>query len=1248
MKSIGHYTGWVIPAALLLILALTGGVSWGATPQVAAGSSHTIFLHSDGTLWGAGQNAFGQLGDGTFTDHSAPARIGTASNWTAVAAGQEHNLALRADGTLWAWGLNDFGELGVTNSAGVPVASQGSPVQVGTAHDWVAVAAAGGASSFALKADGTLWAWGDNTLGQLGNGNPSGAQVNTPAQVLNPSGIAFTAVASGGGHALALQADGSLWSWGSNSNGELGQGNTLPQTPPATPTQVIVATAVSDNDWSAIAAGDSHALALKADGTLWSWGSNSNGQLGQPALGAGTGVNQSTPAPVGTDRNWSAISAGSLNSLALKRNGTLWGFGDNGRGELGAGQNALLSISPVQSSPNGTDFVALSAGAFHGMALKSNGAIFAFGDNSSGQFGSGTTVSSTSLVPATSDSGGWIASEPGAQYTVARRSNGTLWSWGDNFFGQLGDGTTNPSLVPIPVGVAANWSGHSAGLSHVVALRSDGSLWSWGDNSFGQLGNGSVNPSLVPARITSTNDWAAVAAGDSHTLALKADGTLWAWGDNTFGQLGVGSNLQGNQPQQVLTPGSTGNFDSNWVAISAGGSHSLGLQADGSLWVWGDNSLGQLGASFVAATTSPQQLTNTTLSLLHPGFDSSWKAISAGLGHTLGLQANGTLWAWGDNADGQLGNGDTLLAGQPTPVQVLNILAAPYVAIAAADAHSTALRSDGTLWSFGSDLNGQLGNGASPAPPATPVQEAGLASDWAYLSAAGSHTVALKAAGTLWNWGDNFSGQLGDGTTTNRPAPVALLEAFATIAPNLDFGALAVGGSAVSRPLNITNPGNSALSVILSATTGADAGLFAASLGACGSIPAQGSCQLQVTFTPNAAAGAKSASLPITLNDPLQPQLQVSLTAQLAQLLTVTTSVTPVGAGTITGPSQVVPGSSPTYSIAANTGFHITDVQLGGVSQGPATSLTLASLSAGTSIAASFALNPHTVTLTQGAGGVIAGPTAVLQNDTPSYTITANPNFRVADVTVNGVSQGAVTALTLPPITGDVTIAASFVVTNFTVTLNAGLHGSITGPTSVLVGTRPSYSIVPDPGCFITGVSVNGVSVGVVSTLTLPTVNADVTIAATFDITTFSVGVTGDAKGSISPAGSTLIPFGGNQTFSFTPNTGYHVVSVVADGVAQLPPPASFTFSNVTASGHTLKVTFIPDGDLNGDGLVTVGDALRALQIAVQLITATPQDLLHADVAPFDALGVPVPDGQVTIGDALGILRKAVGLTTAF
>jgi alpha-tubulin suppressor-like RCC1 family protein len=1263
MKNFSRYTGWILPTALLLILAGYCNTSWGATAQVAAGSSHSIFLHSDGTLWGAGQNAFGQLGDATFKDHDAPARIGTASNWSAVAAGSEHNLALRADGTLWAWGLSDFGQLGVARANGTPVASQSTPLRIGSDRNWVAVAATGGASSYALRADGTLWAWGDNSLGQLGNGNTSQSQVNTPVQVINPSGSPFVAIASGAGHALALQADGSLWSWGSDGSGELGlrdsraalpAGAALPQ---ATPAQVLVQGSASDNDWSAISAGGSHSLALKANGTLWSWGSNSNGQLGQPALG--TALNQTVPVQVGIARDWSQISAGFLHSLALKRSGTLWSFGDNGFGQLGSGQTALLSTVPVQAFPQNIDFVGLSGGAFHGLALKSNGEIYACGDNSSGQFGNGTRANSGTLTLSTSDALGWSAGEPGDQFTIARRSDGTLWGWGDNSNGQLGDGSLTPHSAPGRIGSASNWRSHSSGLSHAVALRSDGTLWSWGDNSSGQLGDGSQNRSLVPIQISNTwpssaaNDWTAVAAGDTHTLALKADGTLWSWGDNSSGQLGNnGTPPHGTVPNQVVTLNAA--FDRSWVAVAAGGAHSLALQADGTLWAWGDNSGGQLGDPLIVASiNTPNQVANATLL---PPSNSGWRGIAAGTAHTLAQQADGTLWSWGSNFFGQLGNGDA--SDHPAPVRVLNPGAAPFVALASGSGHSMARQADGTLWSWGSNTAGELGIGLSdpdplhPLPHGTPVQEAFHSGNWAGISAAGGFSVALDAAGSLWAWGSNQSGQLGFPINSDLNIPSMLQEALASMSTSLDFGVLAVGGSALTKPLSISNTGSGSLSIAALSLSGADAGRFGVSPGTCGatlpaSLAPQGSCALLVTFTPSVQAGAKAALLSISSNDPVRPQAQISLTGQLGQPFSITTTVSPAGSGSVTGPLQVLPGSSATFTVTAGSGYHLTDVQLNGASQGAASSLTLAAVNANASVSAFFALNPHTITLSQGANGLISGPTAVLQNDTPSYTVIPSPNYHVVNVTVNGAPQGALTSLTLPPISADVTIGASFAINSYTITLNAGLHGAIAGPTSAPVGSTPSYSITPDPGSFITDVTINGLSQGAVSTVTLPALSADATVAATFQITTFALSVTSDSKGSVSPAGSLQIPFGSSQTFSFTPKAGYQVVNVIADGIPRGSLP-SFTFNNVTASGHTLNVVFIPDGDLNGDGLVNVADALLALQIAVQLRSANSFEMLHGDVAPFDTLGIPTPNGQINISDALTILRKTVGLTSGF
>jgi alpha-tubulin suppressor-like RCC1 family protein len=1337
MNNKSRYSILTLPAALMLVILCMAGISWGATPQLAAGDFHTVMLRSDGSLWASGNNAFGQLGDGTLTSRNSPVQIGTARNWTAVAAGADHTLALKADGTLWAWGRNSFGQLGKTVNGlptGAPVASQSVPVQIGTDRNWVSVAA-DGSSSFALKGDGTLWAWGRNDAGQLGNGDPAPlpADVAMPVLAANPGGSRYVAVSAGGRHTLALQADGTLWAWGDNRLGQLGQGQ-ADQSPHATPLRVGLA-----SDWTAVSAGGLHSLALKGDGTLWGWGDNQFGQTGHEPADL---TPRATPLQVGTDRDWAALSAGDLHSMAIKRSGTLWAWGDNTAGQLGDGTTVQRN-TPVQivAPASLADIVAVAAGAAHSLALRANGELHAWGDNGSGQLGNGTTIGALSPLHSATDAAGWTGTDQGGAFTVALRSNGTLWAWGDNASGQLGDGTLTQRPVPAMVGTAANWSARAAGWSHTAALRADGSLWTWGNNASGQLGDGTTVNRQAPLQITVTqpasaqNSWRAVAAGDFHTLALQADGTLWVWGNNTNGQLGDGTTTQRSVPVRVVT-GNPGNFDRNWTAISAGGTHSLALQADGTLWAWGDNRSGQLGVPILGAGSSvPRQI----VSFAPPatGWNSSWKAIAAGLSHSLALQADGTLWGWGSNFSGQLGNGDATLPNPPdqtVPVQVVNPGAAPYTAVAAGDSFSVALQADGTLWSWGNNTRGQLGNGASdpdplhPVPHPTPVRESTAAANWVAAGSGSSHTMALKADGNLWGWGNNAAGQLGDGTTANRniPAPFSGSATAINVTPAaLSFGAVAIG-TASSRTITIGNTGTGPLAVSALGLGGADGAMFSVTAGTCGpapfSVAAGGSCTVLAAFNPALPAGAKSATLTIASNDPLFPTTTVDLSGGAVVPFTVTASVSggsPAGSGTITpqGTMPALPGATPTFAIMPGTGYHTVDVTVNGVSQGAVTSLTLPPLTANVTVVAFFDINTYTITATAGAGGTIFGPAAAIHGDMPTYTITPNTGYHVVDVTVNGVSRGAVTALTLPPVTGNVTITATFAANIFTITAAAGANGSITGPATATFGSTPTYTIAPNTGYHVADVTVNGsskgavttltlpplagnvtiiatfaintytitmtagaggtitgpatvnhgdtptyaitpntgyhvavvavdgVSKGAVTTVTLPPVTANATIAATFAINIYTITAAGDARGSISPSGSVTVAYGTNQTFSFAPNPGYSVVKVLVDGVSQ-GPLSSYTFTNVTGDGHTIRVIFIPEGDVNNDGKVDIADALRVLRISVGLETPTATDLLQGDVAPLDAAGIPLPDKKLTVGDALVILRKAVGLIT--
>lgn len=361
-------------------------------------------------------------------------------------------------------------------------------------------------------------------------------------------------------------------------------------------------------------------------------------------------------------------------------------------------------------------------------------------------------------------SASWSATpriDAGGNYTLALRADGTLWSWGDNTFGQLGDGPLIPRNVPGKIGTDSSWNAVSAGFYHAVALKSDGTIWVWGDNTRDQLGDGSASFARpAPVRLGTDADWAAVAAGDFHTLALKKDGSLWAWGDNSSGQVGDGSVVPKNQalPVRIGT-------DTNWVSIAAGGSHSLALKADRSLWAWGANNVGQLGNGAHVDAVAPVQI-----SLPDPFANTDWITVAGGQLHSVALKTDNSLRSWGVNASGLLGDGTTL--DSAVPVREAGG-ATNWVAASAGDTHSVGRQLDGTLWAWGGNLDGQLGI-ATNLDALIPTR-VGTASGWVDAAGGSAHSVALKTDDSIWAWGDNSYGQLGDGTVIARNTPIQIL-----------------------------------------------------------------------------------------------------------------------------------------------------------------------------------------------------------------------------------------------------------------------------------------------------------------------------------------------------------------------------------------------------------------------------------------------------------------------------------------
>ncbi|REA63810.1 hypothetical protein DSL64_05135 [Dyadobacter luteus] len=315
--------------------------------QVSAGGDYSLAVKSDGSLWAWGNGNSGRLGTGNTDQQNHPVKIGQASNWGQVSAGSAHSLAIKTDGTLWAWGSGNSGRLGAGNDN-----DQDRPVQVGEVSDWVQVIA-GFSHSLALKSNGTLWAWGSGSSGRLGTGNIQDQY--SPVQIGNSTN--WTQVSTSDNHSLALKADGTLWAWGSGSNGKLGTGNTDSQ---HLPVQVGEAA-----DWMQVSAGRWHSVALKSDGTLWAWGTGNH--LGTGNSGNDEYPDQHSPVQVGQASDWRHVSAGQDHTLAIKADGTLWSWGHGADGALGTG-NTIDQHSPVRIGDQ--IYTYASAGGFHSLALR--------------------------------------------------------------------------------------------------------------------------------------------------------------------------------------------------------------------------------------------------------------------------------------------------------------------------------------------------------------------------------------------------------------------------------------------------------------------------------------------------------------------------------------------------------------------------------------------------------------------------------------------------------------------------------------------------------------------------------------------------------------------------------------------------------------------------------------------------------------------------------------------------------------
>jgi alpha-tubulin suppressor-like RCC1 family protein len=702
-------------------------------PFFSAGATHVAFLQGDGNIVQWGTDAHGELGDNAVKSKSSvPVCAGGCNqnlSWTQVAAGTSFTLARRSDGTIWAWGSSDVNRNGAGDSLDLP-----APSQTGEGGNYYTTVAAGATHGFTITAGGTLYGWGDNSQGELGQ-NTTDSPGYGPEQQTGSFNDKWIAVTPGTQFTIALKADGSAWGFGLNSKGQLGTGNTTRQLAP-----VLIP---STKPWTRISAGVAHAAGIKADGTLWLWGANDKGQLGNNTTSTGA---TATPVQLtSTSGPWIAVSAGGHFTMAVKADGTLWGWGDNGHGQLGIASTSANKTQAVQiGSLNTWQYV--SAGLDFTVAVKADGSAYTFGHAGSGQLGNNTTTDINAPVAPV-----LAGSKPplmvgGAMHGGAIRASGVLETNGYDGDGQLGIGVVDATAFayPEPNTVASTlpWRHMAMGATQTLGVKSDGSLWGWGGNYKGEVGTNNTTLHSSPVQVGTSKKWVKVFANYSSSFGIQADGTLWAWGDNTAGHLGDNSTTNRKAPVPVGA-----SLNEYWVMVSPGYNHTLGVTADGKLWAWGSNGYGQLGDnSHVSQSNVPEPIGTLT----------NWTAVASGDGSSAALQADSTLTGWGYNANYEVGDGTNTIRVVPTAI------GSNVIRLCHADLSAIALTNDGYILGWGENGSGELGNSTYGEVTTPTVNQNTTSFNGTVGVACGTTATYLWAtSGPEYGEGDNRQGALG-------------------------------------------------------------------------------------------------------------------------------------------------------------------------------------------------------------------------------------------------------------------------------------------------------------------------------------------------------------------------------------------------------------------------------------------------------------------------------------------------------
>ena len=766
---------------------------------ISSGGYNTCALKENGTVWCWGFNNYGQLGVGTRENSSRPLMILGLKNIVQISLKGEVGCALNGSGLVFCWGFNGYGQLGDGSTM-----DRRSPIQVTGLTD-VSTIAVGNWHTCAVKVDGTVWCWGSNSFGQVGEQVTAERNRLHPAQVLGLAGV--DSISLGLFHTCAVKLDATVWCWGRNNYGQLGDGTTVNS---FSPVQVAPLEGIS-----AISARWDTTCAITTGETVWCWGSNSS-----RGLNLGGIEYSSVPISVMGLANVSKIQG----TCAVKDDGSAWCWGGQDYDERAYVEGDVpwsrelglrrLLLPPVYSTAHGpwtscaltldrtvmcwgygaygglgdgtmqrrqrADYVSLLdaelvsltsgvCGVVDGkIEIRSVGTCTIraqqFGSARylpavpavrSFSVGKGTQqitfsqiadapVTATSILLSTSGDGklSVVQLSTGPSSTCALTSDKKVSCFGVIERG-AGNRTTDPTktsvvpqVVPGLTGVKAISSGY-----HSCVIRADDTVWCWGANFDRQLGNGSTAYGYRPSQVPGLTDVASISVGLYHSCALKADRTVWCWGLNYDGELGDGTSTERYLPVQVAGV-------SDVIALSAGAFHTCVVLGSGRITCWGHNGFGQLGNGTTGGDHSPVAVQD----------DGPFLSVSAGLYHTCAVKTDRSAWCWGYNMNGELGIGSTTSQTLPAEVSGLGSVRS----LSAGQNHSCATMLDGSAWCWGNNSRGALGRIGDYS--LSPVQVSGL-SGVQSMHASYEHTCALKTEGSAWCWGAHLEGQIGSSPT---------------------------------------------------------------------------------------------------------------------------------------------------------------------------------------------------------------------------------------------------------------------------------------------------------------------------------------------------------------------------------------------------------------------------------------------------------------------------------------------------